>query len=270
MTPKETTQITEYETAFEHGLNSAPPLEIGGYKHLIVKEGYAVQDMENSYPHPRRACVSSSFLDVPSFSRYIQRFKNENTAIFANYTARTAKAIIDYHQKAQPEWCSHLAKFVPELTPEWERWIKNNGMSMPQAVFIEFLEDLMANIQTPPGAEILELCSQLDAIKKVDFKSGYKKEDGSVAIKWEESIEGKGSNRSGEIRVPSQMVLNVRAFKKSAPYEIKAYLRYRIKETGLNFFYKLVEPERVLESAFDDFLKDIHKQTQIEPYLGAS
>lgn len=258
---------TEFQEAFDKGVASASVKQIDGNNFLVVPKGCSVESLEQFEKLPRRMKVNRTFTEIDSFIRYVNGFKNDHTLIVGEPFQNRFHAIIDYHAKGMPQWCGHSANFSPIISKEWETWNKYSGEKFIQSDFLEFLEDHMENIKTPSGAEIMELCTHLEGTKTVNFKSGIKQQDGAINLQWEENFEGKGS-QAGNITIPPDLTLVIRPFEKGIRYEVKAWLRYRIREGRLVFFYKLVNPEKVIEDAFDAFLKTIEEKTTITPLLG--
>jgi len=258
---------TEYQEAYSKGLINSPVNQIDGNNFVLIPEGCKVSDMENFEKYPRRIKENKTFIEVESFITYLKNFQTKETLITADPFTRKVGAIIDYHSKTQPEWCEHKVYFSPRLSKEWSEWIVFNAQQFSQADFLEFLEDHMENIKSPPGAEIMELCSSLEGTKNVNFKSGFKQDNGAINLKWEENFEATGS-RAGDLKIPPELTLGISPFEKGTVYEIKAWLRYRIKEGKLVFFYKMMNPEKFIDDAFDEFLATIIEKTAIKPLLG--
>lgn len=259
---------TEYEEAFNKGLAAARPKIVNGKEYALLPAGCSLESLEHFQINPDRIKQIQEFTEIMSFYRYFNAFKNTDSIIIASIEEPQILAVIDYHSILTPRWCSHRISFKPKLSKSWKFWFGNNDRKFLQNEFLEFLEDNIESIREPAGADIMELCAELEGVKSVNFKSGFKQKDGSVSIRWEENFEEKGT-KSGNVKIPNQLKLILSPFENGSSYEVEAWLRYRIKDSKLVFFYKMVQPEKILEDAFSDCIEDVKKNTGITPYLGS-
>lgn len=230
--------------------------EVAGVPQVILPPGYMLEDMEQLLPTPNRIKQAIGLADAKSFIDYFQRFASDTTVIFANQEARQVKAVFDYHTTA-PAWCSHSATLALAHSDEWKAWAGQNGKSMLQRAFAEFVEDHIRDVVEPAGAELLEVAKTLHANKKLQFRSGAELHNGQVQLTYNEVIEGQAGAK-GQLEIPRTIKLGLRVFKGTEPYAVSARLRYRISDEGvLSFSYHLDDLDRVLEDAFEQVLTQI-------------
>ena len=153
----------------EAGQQSAP--------FVILPQGGTLEEVSRLFP-PQFIKQSVSFLDAGSFIDYVNRFKSEDTIIFAKVGADMAifTAIIDYHGfidagDYKPARCAHVATFNTQPTADWQTWLSANRKEMDQVAFATWIEDNIrffvkpegkAGEQIPNGTELLELVSTLE------------------------------------------------------------------------------------------------------------
>lgn len=230
--------------------------EVEGVPHVILPPGYTLEDMEQLLPAPARIKQVVGLADAKSFIDYFQLFAGDATVIFANQDSRQIKAVFDYHTD-NPAWCAHSATLALSHSDEWKAWAGQNGKSMTQRLFAEFVEDHIRDVVEPAGAELLEVAKTLVANKKLQFRSGTELHNGQVQLTYNEVIEGQAGAK-GQLEIPRTIKLGLRVFKGTEPYAVSARLRYRISdEGGLTFSYHIDDLDRVLEDAFEQVLTQI-------------
>lgn len=249
--------------AVELGQTLAAPRTLDGGKHpfVVMPDGAFALDLERYLPQPVRIKDVRSFFDLASFINYVNAFKASQTLIFADNITPNIVALMDYHLPDSPSWCSHKAEYAPRLTTEWMAWSKHEKTVFPQAVFAEFIEDNIADVVSPSGAELLEIAKSLEAKKNLDFKSAVRLSDGTQELVFSESVQTK-------VYVPTEIKLGISPFFNSPKYEVCARLRYRIVDNKLAFVYVLNRPQKVLEDAFARMLVEIEDKTKIKPFFG--
>ena len=114
--------------------------------------------------HPARRRGDATALDLPSFIAHVNRFKTDNSAVFANNakTGPSLTAVLDYHHavntgadtdpdlEALPQFGRHKTKYAFPLSPEWQAWNKQNGAPMEQTDFAAFIEERILDILPAP------------------------------------------------------------------------------------------------------------------------
>ena len=141
-----------------------------------------------------------------------------------------------------------------EASTEWEAWTKASGKLVPQLELADFLEDQQSVILEPDGAELLEIVQSIQAHSKVSFESAEWLKDGRRQFSYREDVEASSAGSKGQFSIPAEFKVALRPFVGSDPFAIIAKLRYRIQGGNLLIGFKLVEPERRLEAAFQEQL----------------
>ncbi len=265
----ETTR-TEYDAAFAQGIAAADIHNDGTTKPFaVIPDSFHIADLEHLLDEPRRIRQQVNLQDETSFTAYLDEFKAADTRIFADRKYGTVTAVIDYHGgEDSPSWCTHRATLTLEKSPEWNAWIANNGKSLSQVQFAEFLEDNIGDIAEPDNATILEASKALEAKKTVHFKSGVNLDNGAVQFTYAEEVNGTTSKAS--LKVPTRFVLGLSPYSGGQPIRVQARLRYRLDNDKLTFTYLIERPHKVLEFAFDKVLESVAAETQIKPLIGSA
>lgn len=200
---------------------------------------------------PERINANVSLFDPQSFNTYYGLFSDENSRVFADETKQQVVAILDYHESGaagEPRWGQHRATLSLRASEQWKTWTGKNNQSFGQQAFAEFLEQNAMDIKDPAPASIREITSDLQATTEVDFGSGLRMNDGQVRFKYTETT--KTTVNGSEIKVPDHFTLEIPVFVGGPPCPMYAFLRWRIKEQKLIWWYTLRRPEESMRIMF--------------------
>lgn len=117
-------------------------------------------------------------------------------------------------------------------------------------------DELAKLIAAVRSTDMLTISRNLQAKKKVDFKSDQNLSNGDIQFTYNETTTG----TAGQLEIPQEFTLGIPVYEGGAPYEVKARLRYRISEGKLTMWYDLVRPERMEEDAFKETAANIKQQ----------
>jgi uncharacterized protein YfdQ (DUF2303 family) len=231
---------------------------------MLVPEGFSVQVLPGQ-DKPRYVGEHIQHETAESFLQYYALNATYNTAIFLKSATNTFTAIFNYHEfkpegeaETLPNWCDHKSSFELKLTPEWDSWQKNNGRKMSQEDFAEFITNNLEEIIDPPGAQMLEIATSLQAKTKVNFSKAIKLSNGQTSLEYSEEINGTAGPK-GDIKIPEEFTIGMRLFKGAEAYQMKARLKYRIETARLIMWYELIRPHKVIEANVETtkaFIKD--------------
>lgn len=245
------------ETIAQLAVAGLAPREIHQVPMIIIPPGHKLESMKHLLPKPLRIEARQCLTTPQSFIDYFQQFADDRSVIMACEETSKIVAIFDYHKPNQPENCDHTATLVLTKSPEWESWKGNNGRAMKQRDFAEFIENHIADVRIPSGAELLEVAKTLQATKNIKFRSSTELHNGQVQLTYNEEINGQAGT-AGSIEIPRQITIGVRIFKGQEAYAVTARLRYRITDdAGLLFSYHINDLDKITEDAFQTVLTQI-------------
>lgn len=253
------------------------PYELHGDSTLVVSklrhdEHVAVTDLEKYLTAPNRARGTVAIHDPGDFARYIQRIADsDTTTVWADIDAGTVTALLDDHEAHGAGWRSHTVRLALQDDPDWTAWNLRDDKLFSQQAFAEFLEQQLHCIIRPAAADIYEVATNLQASKKVSFRSGTRLKDGQVKFIYDEETTAKAGQK-GEIEIPDEFVLRLAPFAYAAPVELTAKLRYRIVNDGdLSIGYKLLRPLEIRRDAFSAIVGEIrgHLGEEWSVFLGS-
>jgi uncharacterized protein YfdQ (DUF2303 family) len=240
---------------------------------VVVPNGAKVEilDLEKHRKSPFDKRGAVTLFQGESLTAYVNRHKDDQTQIYADVEAASIVAVLNDHGPVAtvPGWADHRATLKLRTTPEWERWIRNDGNLLNQVAFAELIEVGYLDIVEPPAADMLELAQTFQARSKAEFRSATVLQSGQRQLRYEETIDAKAGT-TGQIEIPPFFTLGIAPFEGTDPYRIKALLRYRLSEGHLSIGYILERPQDVLRSAFADIVGEVAETTSVEPLYGAA
>ena len=252
-----------------------------------IKE-YLDQYLEN----PERRTGTAQFFELESFIAHVNRFKDEDSVIFADNDVTSPKmtAIIDYHKKGfdgQPRYGMHKSTYTFPLSGEWEAWLANDGAKFTQAEFALFLEERITDILAPGDNDLAnEKLEQIKVMLGGTFAGPSTLRALSIELKVNE--ESKVTQRSnlntGEstllyqnehkddqgqpVKVPNMFLIGVPVFMGGDVYSIIVLLRYRLQQGNVTWTYNLYRVRNVFEDAFKGICEQVKQGTELPLYVG--
>lgn len=205
-----------------------------GRQHLILPDGFKAQDITDPHRLPPRAKAAVTVDDRASLSAYINRFSSPQSVIFADYTAGTITAILDWHHDNEasielaPGALGHKVQLKMQPSEEFTRWNKMAGNLHPQADFAVFLEENAMDITDPSPTEMIELSRDLEAVSGQSFKARTRLENGDTAFQFETD-----SKIVSRVQAPQRFILNIPVWHGEEPEQLTALFRWKATPAGL-------------------------------------
>ena len=239
----------------EPGVVYAVKNELGGVE-VINTDEYA--------PVPRRIVRSATAATADTFTTYLdgRSLPTGDVEVWADLDKRRVVAILDAKR-----WRDDRITLALQHSPEWKAWIEASGNLYRQASFADFLEDQLGTIAEPDGATLLEIVQSIQGSTKATWKSADWLDNGARGFQWVEEVDGK-AGRKGTLEIPSRFTLGLRPFLGSPQYKVTAALRYRMEAGGLAVGFKLIEPQRIVETAFAEIVEQIDSGIAQPIYYG--
>lgn len=235
--------------------DAKPNPTIDGVPYVVVPDGYSVQQLP-TIEYPPRKAGTLHVHDVPSFVRF---FKDHSTALSRVYADENTKGITGViddwpHDHNEADWRQHRVHLGLAFSDAFKRWAKSDRERMSQTAFGEFLQDVLPDVLTPSGAELLEMAMNFEASSSGSFTSAQRMQDGSATLVFRADTQ-----QVGQLKLPSEFRLHIPIFRNGASTLITARLRYRLTDARLTIWYELVRPNDASERAFDDVIAALVK-----------
>lgn len=243
---------------------------VGTNKHVLVTghgtlaSRLETVDLEQGLPAPIRKTGKVTCFDAASFNQVIKDNGDAgNIAIYfdRNPNKPAVVAVLNGNGATGPGWGDFRVNIEFRPTPQWTKWRGNDGKLLAQVDFAEFIEDNLEDISDPPGASMLEIASQLQLIRSVNFKSRVTLQSGAFAFAHDS--DDKATVGPGTIDVPQTFTLGVVPIFGLGGYAIPARFRYRIEDGKLKLGYKLQRIETVMEKIVEDVITRIERGANV-------
>jgi uncharacterized protein YfdQ (DUF2303 family) len=261
---------TEAATVADLAQQAHVPAELEpGKIYLIADSEGGVQriDTDSYAPNPRSKTGSKTVADFGSLQQYLDKHGLEaETEVTASVTNGTFTAVCDAGDEHRAGWGGHTITLKLSKSPEWQRWAGRSGQLSSQADFAEFIEDNAKDIVEPSSAEILEIAQSLQVKRGVEFESGTRLQDGNVQFGYRESTTATAGS-VGQLVIPEKITLALRPFKGGDAYSVTALFRYRLQGSQLTLGFKLQDPEKIIEDAFESVAGDVKEYASQRDFL---
>jgi uncharacterized protein YfdQ (DUF2303 family) len=225
---------------------------------------------------PRRRKGEAKFDELDSFIAHVNRFKDLDSAVFADIDDTTMTAVLDYHRAgatADPRWGQHRSIYECPLSVQWQRWTGSNGVQMSQDDFAQFIESNMDDLASPTGnggdkdlpmpSEVLTMARNLVIHSKGTFSRSLNPTTG------ESSLVCKNENDPAvSTRIPRAFLLGIPVFEAGASYRMEARLRLHLSGRAM-FSYLLYRSDEILRDAFGEVRAKVADKTGL-PVLAGS
>lgn len=239
----------------------------------VVPTSHRVESLEQFQLNPYLIRQNVDLISITSLIAYVQKYKDERTAIFADNTKTKVVAVLDYHASpSSPEWAKHKAVYDCRLSKEWQEWAGRNGRMQSQIDFGEFIENHISDIAAvgetyagPSGVELLEMVLAFQETRKSEFKSVKRLHDGTTQFAYSDEKSG-----GGNTQLPEKISLAIAPFHNGNTYQVDARFRYRIKEGQLILWYELIDPEKIVEHAFSEIVTELQNAFETVPIYEGS
>jgi uncharacterized protein YfdQ (DUF2303 family) len=215
--------------------------------------GYHLQDESDPLrpmAKPPHIVQTVTLQTLESLVEYGKRFRQADTILFADIDANAIRAVIDYHGPAAPDRVQHKANLQLPFSAEWKTWTGVHGQLVDQLSFARFLEENSADIVAPAGADLLEVCRDLHAIRTVDFRKAVRTQTDNESFEYSDNTETKSRSTGESVEVPSKFQLSIPVYFGEAPVSIFAFLRWKVSEGKLELGVQLHRAEHVRQAVF--------------------
>ena len=259
------------ETVAELALQSAGAQIVksgDGREFLIVPDGMQKHDIPEEYglkrSEPRYLAQAVTLQAVDSLVDYVERFKIADTVLFADITANSICAVLDYHARSQGEAApavkraAHRAALTLPFSEEWKIWTAANNTLRPQIEFARFLEENGGDVTAPTGAELLEVCRDLQAARKVNFTQAVRTASLNESFEYTDDTEARSK---GGVELPTKFRLALAVYFGEPTTEVYAFLRWKLDDGKLLLGIQLHRIEHVRQAVFKQIVLAVGERT---------
>lgn len=235
----------------------------GERRWLVVGENARVEEVTDPHdlkPKPSRIAQAITVQTVDSLVEYVNAYKKPNTVLFADIAKNRIAAVIDYHGPDDPENTDHVATMDLPFSEEWKAWTSIDGKYLEQLVFARYLEENSADISAPTGAELLEVCRDIQALRKVNFTKVVRTSSENESFEWTD--ETQATTRNGNLEIPTKFEIEIPVYFDGRTIKFFAFLRWVLIEgAGVKLGAQLHRPEHVRQAIFKELVGKVTDRT---------
>jgi len=256
-------------------------------------EAYPVKRFLDEYrDKPERRKGTATLDTLESLIAHLNRFKDADSAIFADEGKTSLIGVLDYHRAgsaADPRFGQHRAVYAFPVSDEWEKWKAKNGEPMNQGEFAEFLEDRILDVVATPDtasldpshplrqmaealsgtfagpSKLMELSRGLAVRVGEQVKSAVNLSTGEASIQYVSQHQDEAGQ---PVKVPSLFAIAIPVFKRGAVYQIPVRLRYRVRAGAITWSYELYRHDQALRDAFAEAAAKAGTDTELPVFFG--
>lgn len=259
--------VKEIASLASNGLNVGALSETPA---ILKRDDFDIQSLEYLMQNPLRIRQHLTVNSAQSLIDYVNKFKVTGSAIFSDLDSLAVKAVLDYHTSpTEAHWGEHTVKYTCPHSKDWKTWTGKNKSAMSQIEFAQFIENNIhciaseGNVAT--GAELLAMVLAFEETRKSEFKSVQRLQDGTMSFNFTNEKTG-----GGKTKLPEEIVLGLQPFHNGDYYQIKARIRYRLKDGDLALWYELINPEKIIEDAFNSTIEHLKNNiTNVDFFEGS-
>ena len=238
---------------------------------LILPEGARFENVTDehglSITLPRYIKQSVTVQTQDSLVEYVNKFKADDTLLFADMTNSVIVAAVDYHAAKQAAHSAHRATLSLPFSEEWRLWTGISGKLVPQLEFARFLEENGADVRTPSAGELLEACRDLQAHRKVNFIKAVRTSSDNENFEFTDETK---TTTKGGIELPTKFVLGLPVYFGEPDTEVHAFLRWKMdpEAGGLSLGIALHRAEHVRQAVFKQIVEGVSSRTSCTAVFG--
>lgn len=242
---------------------------------------WTYKEASHLLPKPLRKFGTVQLHDVESFVDVVKKqgsLTNSNIYLNVDYAKSKIEAVAVFNDNSDSKdagWGDHRAVFNPRITEEWKRWTNSNKQPFDQISFAQFLEENLADIASPAGSklptssDVITFVTHLEETRNVRYGSGVNLQNGMVQLQFTED----GDNATkGNLELFKEFAIGVSPFFGGSPYQVKAFLRYRIDRNSgaIKFWYELQRADKTIEDAAKEIIEKIKTETGVPVVFGVA
>lgn len=216
-------------------------------------------------PLPKLLKQSVAIQTSGSLKAYVNRFKNDDSMLFADIGANVITAVIDYHEaplelmNPKALYGAHVATLTLAHSKEWLTWINQNEKLVDQVMFANFLEENGLDFLEPTGGELLDICRDLQVTGSKHFEGSVR--DGSLVKLTYKKEEG--ATTSLDMELPSEFMIAIPVYFDEPPVQIRCLMRRKIDDGDLYLGYKMIRVENARQDEFQRIAGVVQFDTHI-------
>lgn len=245
-----------------------------GREFLIIPDGFKYEDVSDvdglKLAKPLYVKQNVTLETVDSLVDYVNRYRSDDTVLFANISTNAISGLIDYHPKragdvSKAARVAHCASMALPYSEEWKTWSGVSGQIMPQGDFARFMEENGGDVTAPSGGELLDAVRDLQAHRKVNFIKAVRTASFNENFEYSDETEAR---TKGGIELPTQFKLALPVYFGEPTTEVAAFLRWKLDDGALKLGIQLHRAEHVRQAVFKQIVLAVGDRTHCPVVFG--
>jgi len=241
----------------------------GKREFMILPHGYTHHEVTPAHSLdvnlPKRINQAVTLQNADALVEYLNRFKGDDSLLFADIQRSLIVAAIDYHAKAKASLVTHKASLQLTFSEQWKIWTEASGKLIPQLEFARFIEENAPDIKAPDAATLLESVRDLQARRSVNFIAAVRTQSDNENFEFHDNTEAR---TKGDLELPTKFVLGIPVYFGEPDGEVQAFLRWKLDDGKLLLGIKLHRLEHIRQAAFKVILASMHDRSGVLPVFG--
>lgn len=223
---------------------------------------------------PKTVKASPKMQNALSLIEYLNRFKYvDHSMVFADVTSDTLVGVIDYHgipgeiaadKQSNARLGEHVVTLALPKSEEWRIWTGANEKLMSHTDFASFLEENSFDVTTPAGADLLELCRDLQVKQDMSFSSSIRMGD-AVSISYQKDED---ATTKQNMTLPVSFTVSIPVYFGEGPVELTCMMRRKISDGRLMLGYKIIRLEATRQREFARVVGEVEAATALTAVYG--
>lgn len=228
-------------------------------------------------PGPDRREGTANHQAIGSFIDHVNRFKTENSALWADERSRALVAVLDYHDKGAAgaaRWGRHRSVYPCPLSEAWAAWGGLQGLTLTQEQFAELLDrrdreltsgafegGAQAGKPAPSPAELITLAATLETYSHAQVKKERDPQSQRTKLTFTEEA-------GCSVAPPAAFLISIPVFTDAAPKTLEVRLRVAVDKGEAKFGLRIHAAGDVLREAFENLAEYAASETTVPLFIG--
>jgi hypothetical protein len=242
----------------------------------IVKQGAELARAERlrDAPGPDKREGTAQMQALDSFVAHLNRFKDEDSVVWADAAGCNLVAVLDYHAKGSEgaaRWGRHRGIYACPLSEAWRAWGGGAPMKLDQETFALLLDardrDLISGTvngkAAPDPSALVTLAGTLESYSTSKAKRERDPNTGRVKVSFSNE-----SGFMGDVAPPPSFLISIPVFQDGAPQSLEVRLRVEVENGAATFIAQIHAANDVLRDAFRALCERVKTETDLPVFVG--
>ena len=264
---------------------------VEGTKGLLIAPGgmsvaHVKRFIDDERTTPETLKGSTTLHNCQSFIDFVNRYKDDTSAIFYNQDKQKVTCIFDCATKNNTSFEQHKADYAFPFSDELKEWKEHNGDVMTQIDFAFFIEKNVLDLADPDKTAESEALKEIRlrigghfaaVSKMVELSRGISiHSDERATVKYDPNtgestvdFSSEHTDATGEkVKVPTMFLIVIPILKGGKSYQLPCRLRHRLKNGQIIWWYEVIDLDKAIAAAIDEELNKIKEDIALPVFYG--